>query len=112
MMMITVNNYVTEDAIVPDRPLIYLNPAKRLSREVKAMNKLITVVGCFFLVSPAIAGDCKIQNIEGRSVQTCDNGYVETTGRNGTRSYGIRNGGVDRYPGNSIPSWAIERRNR
>lgn len=58
----------------------------------------------------AMAGDCKIQNINGQSVQTCDNGYAETTGRDGTRTYGIRNNGAERYPANAAPPYAIDRR--
>lgn len=68
----------------------------------------------FFLLAlwawPAGAGDCKIRNVDGRSVQTCDDGYVETRGAGRTQVYGIRNGGVARYPAHTPPSWALERR--
>ena len=60
--------------------------------------------------SPVRAGDCKIQSVDGRSVQTCDDGYLETRGAGRTHVYGIRNGGVARYPGHTPPSWALERR--
>lgn len=73
--------------------------------------RLAIVTSAMLCVRLALAGDCKIQSINGQSVQLCDNGYVETTGRSGrTRSFGIRNGGVERYPGNTAPSWALERR--
>lgn len=62
------------------------------------------------LATNARAGDCKIENIDGRSVQTCDNGYVETRERGHAQFYGIRNGGVTRYPGHWNPPWAFERR--
>ena len=63
-------------------------------------------------LSPATAGDCKIQSVNGQSLQMCDNGYVEAHGRGETRIYGIRNGGVARYPRNSPPPYALERRSR
>jgi len=75
------------------------------------MREAVTMIMIGMLSAPAVAGDCKIQSVNGQSVQVCDNGYVETTGRGGVRrSFGIRNGGVERYPGNSVPAWAIERR--
>lgn len=74
------------------------------------MRRAITILG-LMIAGPALAGSCKIQSIDGRSVQTCDNGYIETTGRGGVRrTFGIRNGGVERYPGNSVPAWAIQKR--
>ena len=73
--------------------------------------RLVIATSAMLYLCPAIAGDCKILSINGQSVQVCDNGFVETTGRGGqTRSFGIRNGGVKRYPGNTVPPWALERR--
>lgn len=60
--------------------------------------------------APAFAGDCRYGSFAGRSVVSCDNGYVEVHGRHGSRSYGIRNGGFDRYPSHTPPPWAMERR--
>ncbi|MGE3266866.1 hypothetical protein [Methylocystis sp.] len=60
--------------------------------------------------TPAFAGDCRYGNYAGQSVVSCDNGYVETHGPHGSRAYGIRNGGFERYPDQAPPPWAIERR--
>jgi len=63
------------------------------------------------LMSPAIAGSCKIQSVNGQSVQVCDNDHIETRSRYGqTRSSGVRNSGVPRYPGSVVPAWAIQNR--
>lgn len=60
--------------------------------------------------APAFAGDCRYGNYAGQSVVTCDNGYVESRGPRGSRSYGIRNGGFKRYTGQTPPPWALEGR--
>ncbi len=60
--------------------------------------------------APAFAGDCRYGSFAGQSVESCENGYVETHGRHGSRSYGIRNGGFERYPRQVVPAWALERR--
>lgn len=60
--------------------------------------------------APAFAGDCRYGSFDGRSVVTCDDGYLETRGARGSRSYGIRNGGFERYPGSYLPGYAHERR--
>lgn len=67
------------------------------------------IIALALLAPAARAGDCKIENIDGRSVQTCDNGYVETRDGRRTHAYGVRNGGVGRYPGHAPPPWALER---
>lgn len=65
-----------------------------------------------FLADNASAGDCKIESLDGRSVQICGDGYVETRGRGQAHMYGVRNGGVARYSGNSAPAWAIKQRHQ
>jgi hypothetical protein len=72
------------------------------------MRTLITILA--LATAPAFAGDCRYGNYAGQSVVSCDNGYVESRGARGVRSYGYRNGGFDRYPGQAPPPWALERR--
>jgi hypothetical protein len=60
--------------------------------------------------SPAVAGDCRYESVNGQTVQTCDDGFVETQGPHGRRSWGVRNGGFARTLGQAAPSWAIENR--
>jgi hypothetical protein len=49
--------------------------------------------------APSFAGDCRYGSFAGQSVVSCDDGYVESHGARGSWSYGIRNGGFERYPG-------------
>jgi hypothetical protein len=72
------------------------------------MRTLITILA--LATAPAFAGDCRYGNYAGQSVVSCDDGYVESRGARGSRSYGIRNGGFDRYPGQTPPPWALEKR--
>ncbi|MEK4034267.1 hypothetical protein WOC76_12615 [Methylocystis sp. IM3] len=64
------------------------------------------------IAAPAAAGVCRNQNAGGESITVCDNGFVEIRDQRGSRSYGIRNGGFDRYPRRPVPPYAIERRDR
>ncbi len=57
------------------------------------MRLAITILA--LTASPAFAGSCRYGSFAGQSVESCDNGYVETHGPRGSRSYGIRNGGFD-----------------
>jgi hypothetical protein len=77
-----------------------------------AMTRATLALALMIAASPAVAGSCRYQSVGDESVETCDNGYVEVNGPRGRRSYGIRNGGFERYPGQSVPPWAIERRER
>ena len=61
--------------------------------------------------SPAVAGSCKFRRWR-ESVPTCSNGYTKVIGPCGRRSFGIRNGGFERYPGQNVPPSAIKRRER
>lgn len=72
------------------------------------MCMIVTILA--LAAAPAFAGDCRYGNYAGQSVVTCDNGDVESRGPRGSRSYGIRNGGFDRYPGYAPPPWALGRR--
>jgi hypothetical protein len=74
------------------------------------MRRPLLALALLLAASPAVAGSCKIQSVNGESVETCTNGYVEVNGPHGRRTYGVRNGGFDRFPGLGVPSWALERR--
>lgn len=69
---------------------------------------VITIIA--LATAPAFAGDCRYGNYAGESVVSCDNDYVESRGAHGSRGYGVRNGGFDRYPRQVVPAWALERR--
>lgn len=64
------------------------------------------------LASPAAAGICRNQNVDGQSITVCDNGFVEIRDQHGTRSYGVRNGGFNRYPGQPVLPYALQLRDR
>jgi hypothetical protein len=69
---------------------------------------ILTIIA--LAAAPAFAGDCRYGSFAGRSVVSCDDGYVESRGARGSRSYGVRNSGFERYPGQAPPAWAMERR--
>lgn len=57
-----------------------------------------------------MAGSCRIGSYGAGSVETCTNGYTRYTDSRGHgHSYGIRNGGFDRYPNSGVPSYAVRR---
>ncbi len=55
------------------------------------------------LAAPAFAGSCRYGSFGGRSTVSCTNGYFESSRGGRVRSYGYRNGGFDRYPGQDGP---------
>ncbi len=60
--------------------------------------------------APAWAGSCRYGSFGGRSTVSCTGGYFESRSGHSVRSYGYRNGGFDRYPGQAPQPWALERR--
>jgi hypothetical protein len=74
------------------------------------MNKRAVITIIALAATPACAGDCRYGSFAGQSVVSCDDGYVESRSARGVRSYGIRNGGFDRYPGQAPQPWALDGR--
>ncbi len=72
--------------------------------------RLLLALSILLIASPAAAGICRNQSVEGDSVTVCDNGYVEIGDDHGMRSYGYRNGGFARYPESRVPIYVNERR--
>ncbi|MCC3246671.1 hypothetical protein LG047_15325 [Methylocystis sp. WRRC1] len=53
--------------------------------------------------APAVAGSCRYYSYGSHGATSCTGGFHELRGHGHTQRWGIRNGGISRYPGSDWP---------
>lgn len=64
--------------------------------------RFLSVVFLLF-ATPAMAGSCRYYSYGTHGATSCTGGYHEIRRRGHVESWGIRNGGFERYPGQGGP---------